>query len=56
MFEAVCVRETVTSLTERQNRKEKRSQILYALMLCVLNCVSLACKAKNKRRKLPLEV
>ena len=50
MSEAVYVRKTVTSPAESQNRKEKRLQIIYAHMLCVLNCVSLAGKAKNERK------
>ena len=49
MSEAVRVRESRTSPTERQNSKRKRLETIYAPMLRVLSYMSLAGKAKNER-------
>ena len=49
MYVAVRVRKTGTRYAERQNRIGKKSQTIYASMLHVLSCVSLAGKAKNER-------
>ena len=54
MFEAV--REIGTSLSKKAEQERKRSQSIYASMLRVLSCVSLAGKAQNVRKKLSLEV
>ena len=44
MFEAVC--EIETSPAEKADQERKRSQSIYASMLRVLRCMSLAGKAK----------